>query len=191
MIGYGDFVAMENVLYADQADGQPTMTSHGVVVFPSWLMGFLYAFLRLEKRSVGPAVPCVLDGLRKVDVGRCGALLKICFSALKSCDVMCWGCAGVVGGVLLARGVTLRNASFACLVGGGGQSAIGVCFKAETVFRAGSTVVVCLDWGVEAAQGISSPLLEADSEWNAHKASAVGSDLMDSLRSFVFVDFRR
>ena len=90
MIGYDDFVAMENVLYADQADGQPMMTSHGVVVFPSWFMGFLYAFLGLEKRSVGPTVP-VLNGLRKVGVGRCGALLKIGFSALESFDVMCLG----------------------------------------------------------------------------------------------------
>ena len=35
MIGYDDFVVMENVLYVGQTGGQPTMTSHGVVVFPS------------------------------------------------------------------------------------------------------------------------------------------------------------
>ena len=35
MIGYDDFVATENVLYAGQAGGRPTTTFHGVVVFPS------------------------------------------------------------------------------------------------------------------------------------------------------------
>ena len=79
--------------------------------------------------------------------------------------------------VLLTRGM-LSNASFARLLDGGGQSAIGVCFKRETVFRAGSAVVVCLIGRND--QEMSSPISGPHSGWNAHEDSAVANALVDS-----------
>lgn len=80
------------------------------------------------------------------------------------------------------------NASFARLLdfggwgGGGGwgkQSATGVCFKTQTVFRAGSAVVVCLY--LVNGQEISCSLSEEEAEWNAHEGWSVRDGFVDSL----------
>lgn len=125
----------------------------------------------------------MLDELRKADFGRCGALQKISSSALESFDVMCWGCAGVIGGVLLTRGKDVEQ----CLLcsplgfgrGVGEQSATGVCFRAQTVFRAGSAVVICfyrLD-----GQEMSCSLSGEEAKWNAHEDWSERVGFVDSL----------
>lgn len=83
-------------------------------------------------------------------------------------------------GVLLERGGTLSNASFARLLGWGRTVGDQRLFQAETLFRAGSAVVVCLYCGGEGPKGCFPPLLGADSKWNAHGDSTVASDLMGS-----------
>lgn len=69
-----------------------------------------------------------------------------------------WGCAGVVGGSPPEQRRKVSNASFACLVSGGGQPAVGVCFRTQTVFppfRAGSTVALRLNLGSETSSSDS------------------------------------
>ena len=62
---------------------------------------------------------------------------------------------------------------------GGGQLAISVCFRRKHCFER-DRPLLCVSIGRRGAKGIISPLLEADSKWNAHEDSTVASDLMGS-----------
>ena len=67
----------------------------------------------------------MLNELPKADFRRRGALQKISSSALESFDVMCWGCAGVIGGVLLTRGKDAEQCLLCSPLGFGGWGGKG------------------------------------------------------------------
>ena len=81
----------------------------------------------------------------------------------------------------------LSNASSARLVDreGGGTVSDRRLFQTQSVFRAGSAVVVYLDW--QNGQEMSSPLSEDDLKWNAHEDCAAGDG---GCGQFVVVELR-
>ena len=112
------------------------------------------------QEALGSTSCPVLGRLRRVGLERCGALLKICSSALESFDVVLWGCARVAGG---SPPDERRNAG-QCLLCSPLERGRTVgdqrLFQEGTMFRAGSAVVISL-LEEKGPEGTCSPLLEA------------------------------